>query len=404
MKALLIHQNFPGQFRQLVPHLISQGYELRALCSHQRPLDLPFEVMRYQVNKDSFSHENFIGLSFWSEALTRAPLIWQHCQLWKKKGWNPDVILGHAGWGETLLLHELWPCVPQVLWPEMWVQPIHAGIGFETGLDEPSLHQRIEFESRNQLTRAALSHANAWVLPTRYQADSFPADLCDKRMHVIHEGINTTIACPDPQASYVVRGIHIDANTPTITFVNRNLERLRGFHQFMRALPSIQRFHPNVRTMIVGDNGVGYGGLEECGRGLREVMIDEIGSQIDFERVHFLGRISYPALLTLLQASWVHVYLTYPYILGWSLLEAMACGCCIVGSNGMPIEEVIKNGSNGILIPFNQPQELAAKVCSLLANSSMRRMLGEQARVDSLAWDQSVMTPRFDLLLSTLVA
>ena len=403
MKVLLIHQNFPGQFRHLVPHLLSQGHELRALCSHQRPLDLSFPLQRYQAPQETDLLDNPSGISFWSEALTRAPQVWHHCQAWNQQGWSPDVILGHTGWGETLLLHDLWPDVSQVLWPEMWVKPIHAGIGFEAGLHEPTLRKRIEFESRNQLTRAALSHAKAWVLPTRYQAESFPVELRDRRMHVIHEGIDTVIACPDPHATYNSRGILIDANIPTITFVNRNLERLRGFHQFMRALPSIQSFHPNVRVMIVGDDGVGYGGVEESGRPLREVMIEEVGCQLDFERIHFFGRIPYPALLTLLQASSVHVYLTYPFILGWSLLEAMACGCCIVGSSGMPMEEVITHGSNGMLIPFDQPHELAAMVNSLLANSSMRRKLGEKARVDSLAWDQSVMTPRFDALLGTLV-
>ncbi len=404
MRILLIHQNFPGQFRQLVPRLVAHGHDLRALCSHKRPVDLPIQLDRYEPPDQTALRSQIHGLCFWSEALIRAPIVWKHCLAWFNEGWQPDLILGHSGWGETLLLHELWPHSPQIIWPEMWIHPIHAGIGIEKGREEPTLQQRIEFESRNQLTRAALSHAKAWVVATKHQADSFPCDLNAEHLNIIHEGINTDIAKPDLTASYVVRGIHIDSTEPTITFVNRNLERLRGFHQFMRALPTIQRSHPTVRVVIVGDNGNGYAGGEDDGRALRDVMLDELKGQLDFDRIHFLGRVPYPALITILQTSWVHVYLTYPYILGWSLLEAMACGCCIVGSSGMPLEEVIHHGHNGMLVKMDKPSQLSRMICTLLANSGLRRQLAKQARLDSLAWDQNVMGPRLEQLLLSVAA
>jgi len=404
VKILIIHQNFPGQFRQLVPHLLAQGHDLRALCSHKRSIDLPIQLDRYEPPDEKALHNPVHGLCFWSEALIRAPIVWQHCLSFFNQGWHPDLILGHSGWGETLLLHEIWPNIPQIIWPEMWIQPIHAGIGIEEGRDEPTLAQRMEFESRNQLTRAALSHATAWVVATRHQAESFPSDLRCQRLNIIHEGINTAVARPDLTANYIVRGISIDSKVPTITFVNRNLERLRGFHQFMRALPIIQRCHPTVRVMIIGDNGTGYAGGEVDGRSLREVMLEELDGQLDIERLHFLGRIPYQALIAILQASWVHVYLTYPYILGWSLLEAMACGCCIVGSSGMPLEEVIQHSKNGMLVKMDQPKKLAYMICSLLANSGLRQQLGSQARLDSLGWDQSIMLPRLEELLLSVAA
>ena len=404
MRILLIHQNFPGQFRQLVPCLLAHGHELRAICSHKRSVDLPIQLYRYEPPDETALDSPVHGLCFWSEALIRAPIVWQNCLSLSNQGWRPDLILGHSGWGETLLLHEIWPDIPQVIWPEMWIQPIHAGIGIEEGCEEPTLNQRIEFESRNQLTRAALSHAKAWVVATRHQAESFPNELRNGRLNIIHEGINTDVAKPDLTANYLVRGISIDSIVPTITFVNRNLERLRGFHQFMRALPMIQRCHPTVRVMIVGDNGTGYAGGEDDGRTLREVMLEELKGQLDLERIHFLGRIPYSALITILQTSWVHVYLTYPYILGWSLLEAMACGCCIVGSSGMPLEEVIRHSQNGMLVNMDQPNQLSNMICSLLANSGLRHQLGKQARIDSLAWDQSLMVPRLEKLLLSVVA
>ncbi len=401
MKLLLVHQNFPGQFRQLVPHLLQRGHALRAICSHERPLMPEVEVARYPEPKAVELPNDGPGLSFWWEATRRAPQVWERCQQWNDHHWRPDLILGHSGWGETLLLKQIWPQVPQVIWPELWVHPKHAGIGVEPGRDQPTLQQRMEFELRNQLTRAALSHADAWVVPTRHQAESFPAEFHGPRMHVIHEGIDSSVAKPNPEASYEVRGIQIDRSVPTITLVNRNLERLRGFHQFMRALPTIQRAHPLVRVLIVGDNGAGYGGGEADGRSLKDSMLEELRGQLDLERIHFLGRIPYPSLLTLLQASWVHVYLSYPFILGWSLLEAMACGCCLVGSEGMPVEEVLVHGRNALLVPMAEPARLAEAVLGLLGNSSLRESLARQARLDAQAWDQSVMLPKLTELIES---
>jgi len=200
--------------------------------------------------------------------------------------------------------------------------------------------------------------------------------------------------------SYQVRGLTITRDTPTITFVNRNLERLRGFDLFMRALPRILRQHPGVRVLIVGDNDSGYGGSHASGRPLRQVLLDELAGQLDLDRIHFLGRIPHPQLIGLLQASWVHVYLSYPFVLGWSLLEAMACGCCVVGSAGMPVQEVIRNGEEGVLVPMTDPQLLAQAVLSCLADGPRRERFGLAARQAALAWDQRVTLPQLAALVA----
>ena len=199
--------------------------------------------------------------------------------------------------------------------------------------------------------------------------------------------------------SYEVRGIKITREVPTITFVNRNLEGLRGFDVFMRALAQVQSQHPSVRAVIVGDNEGGYAGPHPSGRSWREVMLEELQGQLDLERIHFLGRIPHSSLIGLLQASWVHVYLSYPFILGWSLLEAMACGCCIVGSRGMPVQEVIHDGVEGVLVPMADPNKLSQKILALLANSSMRQQLGAAARRSALRWDQGVTLPKLTALV-----
>ena len=253
MRILLIHQNFPGQFRQFTPHLLARGHELVAICSHQRPVFEGVRVIRYKEPAEPVG-DLPAGTRLWHEALIRSAVVAQLCSGLASEGWKPDRILAHCGWGETLGLCEVWPDVPQILWPELWLRPEHGGYGVDPTKPIVGLEQHLEHIGRNALTARALDHALAWVLPTRHQANSFPVKYQDHRLNVIHEGIDSQLACPDPSVSYQVRGHYVDSSVPTITLVNRNLERLRGFDMFMRALPIIQAQHPTVRVLIVGDN------------------------------------------------------------------------------------------------------------------------------------------------------
>ena len=387
MKLLLIHQNFPGQFRQLAPYLLKRGHDVVAIGSHSRPVSFEGRFIRYK-EPSKLKDECPLGTQLWHEALQRAKIVAGICSNLEDDGWKPNCILAHPGWGETLGIKEIWSDVPQILWPESWVLPEHGGYGLDPLKPKPGLEERLEQLGRNILTQQALQQAVSWVVPTQHQANSFPAEFQGEKMHIIHEGIDTSLACPNLEVEYEVRGISISRNTPTITFVNRNLERLRGFDIFMHSLPLIQKNHPDVRVLIVGDNESGYGSGHPSGRILREVMIEELQGKIDLERIHFLGRVPHQALITILQASWVHVYLSYPFVLGWSLLEAMACGCCIVGSKGMPVGEVIHDGVEGLLVSIHDSDNLANRVSALLNNAELRQQFANQARRSALEWDE----------------
>lgn len=386
LRLLLAHQNFPGQFRQLTPFLQARGHELVAVGSHQRALPFPCRMLRYAEPAKPAQPLPY-GAALWHEALQRAEAVAGLCAGLEAEGWRPDRILGHCGWGETLGLHALWPSVPQILWPEIWVHPEHGGYGVDPQKPAPALPHYLEQLGRNAITRAALAHAQAWVLPTRHQANSFPPEFQGSRLHVIHEGIDTSVACPNPAVTFDVRGITINRSTPVLTLINRNLERLRGFDVFMRALPAVLAAQPQLRVLIVGGNEAGYGGGQHPVP-LRQRMLDELAGQLDLERIHFLGRIPYNQLLAVMQASWVHVYLSYPFVLGWSLLEAMACGCAVVGSRGMPVEEVITNGVEGLLVDHDQPHQLADRILRLLAKPDLRHRLGSAARRKAQEFDQ----------------
>ena len=392
MRFLLIHQNFPGQFRQLVPFLSQRGHELVGICSHQRPLAeiANTRVLRYP--EPAPAPPELQGRSrLWHEALARAEAVARLCTELKQQGWHPDAIAVHCGWGESLGLQEIWPDVPQIVWPELWMRPEHLGLQ----PTDPLVHLE-----RNLLTRTALSMARAWVLPTQHQARSLPPCFQDQRLHVIHEGIDAkTTAIPNAEMAFEVRGSRIDRTVPTLTLVNRQLEQLRGFDTFMRSLPQLQQRHPRLRVLIVGDNEPGYGPGHPSGRALKEVMLEELSGQLDLGRIHFLGRIPHPHLISLLQVSSVHVYLSSPFILGWSLLEAMACGCCIVGSEGAPVNEVIEHGVEGLLVPGQDANALAQAVDQLLNHPEMRQRLGRAARQRALLYDQRLTLPALAALL-----
>ena len=401
MRFLLIHQNFPGQFRQLVPFLSERGHELRAICSHGRPLPaIPsLTVLRY-AEPQAAPAGLPSGSTLWHEALCRAEAVARLCRERDWEGWRPQAIAAHCGWGETLALKTIWPDVPQILWPELWMRPEHMGHGVDPELPPLPDNETLSQLGRNLLTQTALGMASAWVLPTEHQARSFPASLRDRKLRVIHEGIDAKqTARPNPNVHFEVRGQRIDRSVPTLTLVNRQLERLRGFDTFMRALPALQQRHPTLRVLIVGDNEAGYGPGHASGRPLREVMLQELDGQLDRERIHFLGRIPHPHLIQVLQASSVHVYLSYPFILGWSLLEAMACGCCIVGSEGPPVSEVIDHGREGLLVPQNNPDALVQRVDQLLGDPQLRAHLGRRARQRALLYDQRLMLPQLTALL-----
>lgn len=252
-----------------------------------------------------------------------------------------------------------------------------------------------EFGLRNDITepcRLSLKNLNnhlhfnlsdAWISPTHWQASTFPENFRAK-MQVIHDGIHTNIAKPNLLATYQpLQNRPFTRNDEIITFINRNLEPYRGYHIFMRALPELLKSRPNAHILIVGGNGVSYGSKPKAGKNWKDIFIDEVRPKIsdaDWVRVHFLGNIPYQDYLSLLQVSTVHVYLTYPFVLSWSLLEAMSIGCAIVASNTQPLHEVIQHNVTGRLVDFFDVAALTTEVINLLDQPDRREHLGRAAR------------------------
>jgi glycosyltransferase involved in cell wall biosynthesis len=353
MKILFVHQNFPGQFLYLAPALQARGHEVRALTDMANTRDSKIPTLRYRHDmpppdpKATRLGRNFTQMSDRGVTAARACL-----QLRDKHGYTPDVIFGHSGWGETLFLKEVWPNAKLIVYSEFYYRGVERDVGFDPEFSRPGFDGVMTAQSRAAHLGQSLLHADAGLSPTKWQASSFPPVL-QPMIKVIFDGVNTEIMAPNPSASLTLpNGQVLQAGDEVLTFVNRNLEPYRGYHTFMRALPDVMAARPNAQVVIIGGDDVSYGAGAPAGQSWKQIFLDEVKDRIDLSRVHYLGKVPYPQFVALMQISRAHAYLTYPFVLSWSMLEAMSAGAYVVGSRSAPVEELIEDGVNGKLVDF----------------------------------------------------
>ena len=374
MKILFVHQNFPGQFLHLAPALAARGHHVMELTDEKNPRPSPVQVVRYKAPPD-LKLPGVLGRTY-SEHAERGWLTARGCRaLRDRHNYTPDVIFGHSGWGETLFLNEIWPDATLLVYAELLYRTRGHDVGFDPELSPDSDEGRVATVARSAHLIQGLVQADAGLAPTRYQADSFPPEL-RRKLTVIHDGIDTDKVSPNPAAELTLPGGQVlRPGDEVLTYVSRSLEPYRGFHRFMRALPEVMRARPQAQVVVVGADGVSYGSLPRDAAGWKEKMLAELDGQLDLSRIHFMGRVPYPQYLALLQVSKVHCYLTYPFVLSWSLTEAMAAGCNIVASDTEPVRELVTDGQNGRLVGFfDQPALEAALVKGLAGDPDAPRL------------------------------
>ena len=386
MRILFVHQNFPGQYLHIVQRLARQGgHQLVALGIN--PLDperrLPEELNYFRY---SLSQGNTQGVHRWVMEMETKAIRGEGCARaadeLKAKGFTPDLICAHPGWGEALFLKAVWPDTPLLCYQEFFYNPNGFDSNFDPEFEQTSTWQDdARLMMKNAYLHLTLDQADWNLSPTHFQASSFP-EQWQRRISVIHDGIDTQKASPNPAAAPLTLpdGTVLEQGQPIVTFVNRRLEPYRGCHTFLRALPALQEQCPEARIVIVGETkGVSYG--TACPEGeWKDRFLAEIAGRYDPSRVHFTGSLPYSQFIPLLQLSACHVYLTYPFVMSWSLLEAMACGCAVVGSATAPVQEVIGHEENGLLVNFFSPGDLAAAVVELLRNRERAAAFGAAAR------------------------
>jgi len=368
MKVLFVHQNFPGQYLHIARHLgATEGNEV-VFITQRTDADLP--GVRKIVYKPA--REVTRGIHHYLRETEAGVLNAQNVARvalgLKESGFVPDVMLGHNGWGELWYLKEVFPNTPLIGYFEFFYRHHGADVGFEPG---PPLIFDVgpRIRTKNLGNLLALDAVDYGQCPTKWQKSLYPKEYQSK-LHIVHEGIDTQAVAPDHTARFTIPNTNIELTTAdeVVTYVSRNLEPYRGFPSFMRSLPTILAQRPNAQVLVVGGDDTSYGPKPANGKPFRQQMLEELGSAIDLQRVHFLGKVAYSSFVKILQVSTAHVYLTYPFVLSWSMLEAMSAGCLIVGSSTQPVEEVIRDGENGLLVDIFKPDEIARRVVDVLAD------------------------------------
>lgn len=376
MRLLFVHQNFPAQYRHLALHLAAQGHEVAAIgekpnARRQRMRVPGIRLLGYELPLP-------VAADALGAAIARGRAAADAAAVLRRDGFRPDVVLAHPGWGEATFLKDVFPAAKLVLYCEFFYRASGADVGFdpEFPVGAESLRQ---LRLRNAPFLMALDAADGGIAPTHWQKQQFPTRHAPQ-ISVLHDGIDTDAVKPDADARLAIAGIELSAQDEVVTYVARNLEPYRGFHSFMRTIPEIQHRCPKAKIVLVGGDAVSYSPRLPAGETYRQRMMKELAGAIDYSRVLMPGQLPYADYLRLLQLSAAHVYLTYPFVLSWSMLEAMAAGALVIGSRTAPVEEVIEHGKNGLLADFFSPRDIAAQVERALADRSTMQPMRSLAR------------------------
>ena len=376
MRFLFVHQNFPAQYLHLALHLAARGHEVAAIgekanARRQRTRVPGIRLLGYELPTG-------VPADALGAAIARGHAAADAAATLRREGFRPDVVLAHPGWGEATFMKDVFPAAELILYCEFFYRASGSDVGFDP--EFPARPESLlQLRLRNAPFLMALDAADRGIAPTHWQKRQFPARHAPQ-IGVIHDGIDTDVAKPDPAARVVIGGVELNAQDEVVTYVARNLEPYRGFHSFMRAIPEVQRRRPKAKIVVVGGDAVSYSPRLPPGETYRARLMKELGDAIDYSRVLMTGPLPYADYLRLLQISAAHVYLTYPFVLSWSMLEAMATGAVVVGSRTAPVEEVIADGENGLLADFFAPHDIAAQVERTLAERGAMQALRRRAR------------------------
>jgi glycosyltransferase involved in cell wall biosynthesis len=378
MKYLFVHQNFPGQFLHIVRHLLkADAHDVVFICEQNANFIAGVRRVVYQVTPRAEQVIHMHAREF-EQAMARAEAVQRAARQVKALGFEPDIIIGHHGWGELLSLGDVWPDAPLLGYHEFY----YNVTGHDVGFDPEFPIGEIAFphiRAKNAVNHLALTNAGYGFSPTRYQLETYP-DWARAGITLLQEGVNLEVCKPAAtRRGTTIGGIEVKASEKLVTYLARDLEPYRGFHIMMRAIPALLKARSDVRIVMVGGDGVSYGMPPMKGT-WRERLMAELGPKIDLSRVHFPGRLEYSEYIRLLQRSDAHVYLTYPFVASWSLREAMACGCAIVASDTAPVREFVTHNDTGVLTPFHDSKALAAQILNVLNGGPVIKKMRVAAR------------------------
>ena len=370
MNILFVLSGCPGQFEYLIKSLAADpSNRVAVLChTHDRPLPACVTVVKYKVSERKVTAIE--GCARESSAAVLAAK-----KLEEAMNFRPELIVGHSGWGGVMYFKAVYPSARLVGYFEWYfcMTPAFEGAWFTNLTPEET---RLFITQKNAAMLSQLESCDACFSPMKWQRDRFPLRYRSK-IRVIHEGVDTDYYSPGP-SNITERIPGLSGAKEIITYVARGLEPTRCFPVFMDAIRLVLARRPDCHVLIAGDDKTHYGTASPDGKTWKQIELDKGG--FDQARVHFLGWIAREDYLAVLRASTVHVYLTLPFVLSWSFMQSMSVGCCLVSSATPPVQEVLRDGENGLLSDIRLPENVADRICEALSDDSLRRRISEAAR------------------------
>ncbi|MFN8707033.1 MAG: glycosyltransferase [Planctomyces sp.] len=377
MHILFLHHNFPAQFGQVAMHLARTRNFRCTFLSEQPSSGIPeIQQLQYTPKSGARAENHYCSRTFENQIWrTHAAFetLKQHPEI------KPDLIVAHSGFVSSLYLRELYPDVPHIGYLEFFYHRHNSDLDFRTDLPQGSVDDMLRGITRNAILLLDLQNCDAGYSPTAFQRSQLPAEFQPK-VETIFDGIDTDFWKLAASPSRSIGEITIPAGMKVVTYVSRGLESMRGFDIMLRAADQICRRRSDVVVLIVGEDRIAYGGDQRFTGGLsfKNWVIQKY--QPDLTRIHFVGRLPPNQLVEVLSLSDAHLYLTVPFVLSWSMLNAMSCGCAVIGSDTAPVRELIQSGSNGLLVDFFDIDAWVETTLSLLNDPERRASLGENAR------------------------
>jgi len=377
MRILFMHRNFPAQFLNLVSYLAENPEnEIFFITAREENNIKNVNKIVYKINNKADSNTHYY-LKEYEDWILHGQAAVECAINLKKQGFIPDIIYGHH-WGEDLFIKDVYPETPYLCYLEWFTNAYNSDLDFDKE-KKLSFDNLCQIRIKNSPKLVNLIACDHGITPTYWQLKQYP-EIFHQKISVIHDGVCANFFHPDPEAKLVIPEINLDLSQAKeiVTYATTGMEPYRGFPQFMEAASIIQKRRPDCHIVVGGYDSSFYSGIRPDGKTYKEYMLENL--QLDLSKIHFTGFLSYKNYLKLLQASHVHIYLTYPYILSWSLLEAMATGCLVIGSDTEPVREVIQDGENGLLADFFSPQQIADRVDEVFAQPEKMKIIREKAR------------------------
>ena len=373
MRVLFLHNNFPAQFGALARYMSRHGHDVTYGTSWQGTAPEWLRMVRYRPHR-KVGKEQHPYLAFVESAVLNGQALARVGWKMKDQGYSPDLIVAHSGWGPGLYVRDIWPDARYLGYFEWYYRSKGADLGF---LDAVTRDDEHRVSTRNAAILLDIARSNWGLVPTAYQASQFP-DLLRRKLTVQHDGVDTDYFAPQPGRRLTLPDLDLSHVEEIVTYVARGMEPYRGFPQAMTAFAEVLRRRPRAHVVVVGEDRVAYGRRLPDGDTYRKKALREL--DFDRNRIHFTGRLPRNLYREVLLASSAHVYLTVPFVLSWSMIEAMSAGCLLLASDTEPVREVIRAGENGLTVDFFDTNALAERICDVLDHPDEYAHLREGAR------------------------